>query len=534
MTAAVDGTAPRRARAPLWWILVRHEWRLTVRDIGGRSRKRAPGAKPKKPIGRKRRIFGYVAAAILLHLGGALSLALPHRWTDTQASRIAVVAVLVFLFTLMLSSAMSRVVSAFHERRDLDLLLGAPISPALILVIRALTVVVAVTILFATFLYPVVDVGVVSGRWWMARIYLLVPLMAMSATAVALALTGAVVRLIGVRRARVGLQIFSAIVGASFYLISQARQFLPAGITDRLMDRLRVLTRDEDVAWPIVVAAHLAAGDGWAWLAFVAIAIGLFAAAVWSARKRFAEVAQTPEADAPVVMQPRPAVDRRIRSGFARRLFPALLLKEWRLILRAPQLISQILLQLLYLMPLLFVAFGHKGSGMAWGTAAFAGGIVGVVGTLASSLAWLTVAAEDAPDLLAGSPKSRGVILSSKLVAATLPPIALLAIAALGTVQRSVVDAVVVFVFGSLACVSAAILSAASPSSGKRSDFQRRHQGRGLIAFAETMQFVLWAGAAGTAASGYWIVSAALTLVAIVMPAMYLPRALRGLDEVDR
>ena len=67
----------------------------------------------------------------------------------------------------------------------------------------------------------------------MARLYPLVPLMALLATAVALGLTGAFVRLVGVRRARVGLQVFSALIGASFYLVSQARQFLPTPDRER-------------------------------------------------------------------------------------------------------------------------------------------------------------------------------------------------------------------------------------------------------------------------------------------------------------
>ena len=526
--------SPER-RAPLWWVLARHEWRLTFRDFGSGSRRRGATGKARTPAGNLRRIIGYAAMAVLFHVGGLLSLVLPRHWTDTQYTRIAAVAVLLFLFTLMLSIAMSRVVSAFHERRDLDLLLSAPIPPALILVIRSMTVVVAVSLLFAFFVYPLANVGVVTRHWWMARLYPLVPLMALVGTAVALALTGAFVRLVGVRRARVGLQVFSAVIGASFYLVSQARQFLPAGMAREAMDWMMKVTHDGDAAWPVVAAARLAAGDGWTWCGFVVVAFGLFAASVWSTRKRFFEVAQQPEADAPVVAPARAAVDRRIRVGFAHGTFRALLVKEWRLIWRSPQLISQILLQLLYLMPLMFVAFGHKASsGVQWGPAAFAAGIVGVTGTLATSLAWLTVSAEDAPDLLAGSPKGRGLLLATKLVAATTPPVALLVVAAFGTAQRSWPDAAVLLVFGLLACTSAAILAAASPVSGKRSDFQRRHQGRGFMALVEGLQFLLWAAAAGTAVSGWWIASAVLTVIALAMPAYYLPKALRGVDPIER
>ena len=520
-------------RPPLWWILVRHEWRLTYRDIGGKAKKRGPGAKSPKVIGRKRRLFGYLAAAVLLHGAGALTLVLPRTWVDSQGSRIAAIAVLAFLFTLMLSTAMSRVVAAFHERRDLDLLLGAPIPPSLILVVRALTVTVAVTAVFAIFIYPVVDFGVASGRWWMARLYLLVPLMAMLSTAVALAFTGWVVRVIGVRRARVGLQIFSAVVGASFYLVSQARQFLPAGINRQVMAWLMRITDDRDPSLPVVAIARLAAGDALAWIAFVALSIGLFAAAVWSARKRFVQVAQMPEADSPVVAAARPTVERRFASGFSRGLFAALLAKEWRLILRAPQLISQVLLQLLYLTPLMLAAFGREGWGRTWSDAAFAAGIVGITGTLATSLAWLTVSAEDAPDLIAGSPKPESLILWAKLCAAASPPIAIVALAAIGMARRSLTEAAVVLAYGVLACVSAAILEAASPSPGRRSDFQRRHKGRGFWPLVEALQFLLWAAAAGAAASGHALIAAGVTAGALVLPAWRLRRTLARLRPAN-
>ena len=354
-------------RPPLWWVLIRHEWRLTVRAfLAGKARLDATGKRLGKARGRWR-IGIWIVMAILFHvLALILTFVLPRHLADDPTTRLASTLVMAFLFTLMLSSAMSRVVAAFHERHDLELLLAAPIAPALILVIRALTVVAAVTLTFAIFLYPFADVGVVMGRWWAGRLYPLVPLMALLTTAVALTLTGAVVRLIGVRRARVGLQIFSALVGASFYLVSQARQFLPRDATLWTTDRMMRIAHDAHPIWPVAFATRIAIGDGWTWLAFTIASVALFAASVRLASRRFFEVAQQPEADGRVTVPKRSAVEGRIGSGFAHGLFATLLVKEWRLILRAPQLISQILLQLLYLMPLMFVAFGQRQGALQW------------------------------------------------------------------------------------------------------------------------------------------------------------------------
>ncbi len=526
-------------RPPLWWVLIRHEWRLTIRGFGSLSRSGSTSkdAKPRKRIGRKRFIFNIVAAAVFLHAIGSFTLALPRIWSDSLPQRLVAVVVMLLLFTLMLSAAMSRIVSAFHERRDLDLLLAAPISPMLILAIRAITVIVAVTIMFAIFIYPIADVGVATGHWWMARLYPLVLLMATLTTGVALMLTGALVRMIGIRRARVGLQIFSALVGASFYLLSQAQNFFPLGLRMRAMSWFTGAIRSDADTGPMGLLLrflfHIAAGGLGAWVAFAIGSVAVFVTALWFTRKRFFEIAQMPEADARVTAPARAKVDRRIARGFSGSPFSTLVRKEWRLILRAPQLLSQILLQLLYLMPLLFLAFTRDGGRMSWSGPAAAAGVVGIAATLATSLAWLTVSAEDAADLLAGSPKSRALILCSKLIAATLPPMAIITMIAIGTMRRSVPDAMVVWVFGVLACMSAAILAAAVPTSGKRSDFQRRHRGRGLFAFVEAFQFLLWSGAAGAAAGGYWLVAAGLTVLAFAMPAIYLPRALRNVNAVS-
>ncbi|MEO8937990.1 MAG: hypothetical protein ABI277_07395, partial [Burkholderiaceae bacterium] len=96
-------------RPPLWWILLRHEWRLTLRSFGSFGSfgafRRGPGAKPRKVRGRTRVVVNYMLAGILLHLLGLVTLAMPRHWHDTQFERIAAIAALAFLFTSTLSAA---------------------------------------------------------------------------------------------------------------------------------------------------------------------------------------------------------------------------------------------------------------------------------------------------------------------------------------------------------------------------------------------------------------------------------------------
>ena len=135
------------------------------------------------------------------------------------------------------------------------------------------------------------------------------------------------------------------------------------------------------------------------------------------------------------------------------------------------------------------------------------------------------------PDLIAGSPRSRVAILAAKLVAAALPPIAIVTVVAARMEATSLRLALSIWIFTALACLCAAVLAVAVPASGKRSDFQRRNQGRGFAGFVEAFQFVMWGAAAGAAAGGYWLVCAIATVLALVMPAIQLPRALRNVAD---
>ena len=279
-------TTASTARPPIAWTLLRHEWRLTWRSFGASRRVGA------KPAARWRSVVLIVVLLLLAHALGLTTIALPAHWRDTQAFRAAALAVLLFLFTFMLSFAMSRVVSAFHERRDLDLLLAAPIAPMTILLVRALATAAAVWAMFAGFVYPFANVAVLSGHGWMARWYPLLPLAALATTGIGLLLTDGFVRLVGIRRARVGLQVFSALIGASMYLISQGQNMLPEQTRRRWTQA--VLAWVSSDPWPVRAAAGLADGDALTWVAFVSVSVLLFALALVAARRRFAAVALMP------------------------------------------------------------------------------------------------------------------------------------------------------------------------------------------------------------------------------------------------
>ncbi|WP_229425440.1 hypothetical protein [Massilia sp. Se16.2.3] len=103
--------------------------------------------------------------------------------------------------------------------------------------------------------------------------------------------------------------------------------------------------------------------------------------------------------------------------------------KEWRLIARDPHLISQVLLQLLYLLPLCLVVF-REGSLQLPGTGA---GLTMLCGSLSAALASIILLAEEAPDLLHTAPANAAAVRFAKLAAAVMPVLALVALPCSGS-----------------------------------------------------------------------------------------------------
>jgi ABC-2 type transport system permease protein len=90
--------------------------------------------------------------------------------------------------------------------------------------------------------------------------------------------------------------------------------------------------------------------------------------------------------------------------------------QEWALLKRDPWLVSQTLMQILYLLPpalLLWVTFrtGHDAFIVLIPV------IVMAAGPLAGGLAWLTISGEDAPDLVSTAPIAANRILLAKIEA---------------------------------------------------------------------------------------------------------------------
>ena len=238
------------------------------------------------------------------------------------------------------------------------------------------------------------------------------------------------------------------------------------------------LDRD-GVAW-LPLQAFL--GEPIALLALAVLGIGAFAAVVIGMERRFAAATQE-SMTTPLRRRDEVVAPARFRTGLRLNV----LVKEWKLMARDPQMIAHTLLQTLYLLPLAIVWMRNESP-----QAAIAPMVVMVTAMLASGLTWLTVAAEDAPELLASAPVDRGLLRRAKLVAALVP---VWAVAVPLALVLAASDGIAAAIFA--ACVVGASVSAGGihlllPRPGRRRDLRRRGKGDPLASTLELATTLAW------------------------------------------
>jgi ABC-2 type transport system permease protein len=470
----------------LSWF-ARHEIRLAWREglammTGGR-RKRTRAA-----------VIGLLLFAALLHLP---AWAVIGRFADLQlpldkASLIVISATLFLAWTLMLSQAIESVTRVFYARADLDLIMSSPATLANLFSVRIAAIALTVTVLALLFSTPFIDVLVIAGgpRWLAA--FGVVVAMGLSAAAIAIAITILLFRLIGPARTRFAAQIVAAIIGAGFVIALQVAAIVSYGT----LSRFTILTSgsiaahapDVDSLW--WEPARAVVGDGAALVLLLAIALILLGSVMAIFSGRFTDTAI--DAAAFGAGRTRPARERPFRGGSPQQ---ALRRKEFILLWRDPWLVSQTLMQLLYLVPpalLLWRSFADSSAALTLITPV----IVMAAGQLAGGLAWLTISGEDAPDLVATAPLPAADVIRAKievvLIAIGVIFAPLLAGLALAAPVQAAVSAAAVLV----SAASATAIQLWFRVQARRSQFRRRQTSSRLATFAEAFSSIGWAASA--------------------------------------
>jgi ABC-2 type transport system permease protein len=479
----------------LTWF-ARHETRLLWRDwawlLSGGRRRRAVTV-----------IIGLALFVTFMHVVAYLMLARAHiPFPPDKPLLVTVAGTLLLYGSLMLSQAMEAVTRAFYARGDLELILSSSASAERLFAVRIGAMALSIAGMSLALAAPAIDVLVwLQGPRWLAA-YGVVLALAMIAVAASLMLTIALFRAIGPKRTRLVAQIVAAVIGASFVIGVQIVAILTVGTMSRTLffqsEEIIELAPQPDSLWWLPVNAVM--GNWPAMTAVFAVGAIVLAGAIRGCAPRFGELA---------VAAGNVATDRGSTSSRSLRFRPkspsqALRGKEWVLLLRDPWLMSQSLMQLLYLLPPFFL-LSRSFYGQDHGVALVVPVLIMAAGQLAGGLAWLAISGEDAPDLIASAPvAARNVwIAKAEAVAAGVgvvfgPFIILLAI----------VDPI----FAVTALVGVAMASAAAASiqfwfraQVKRSLFRRRHVSSRIATFAEALSSIAWASAGALATSNLYL-----------------------------
>jgi ABC-2 type transport system permease protein len=488
-----------RAGTVPWFA--RHEMRLAWRDwawllSGGHSRHWYIGA------------LGLVVVVLLMH--GLAYVTLPHSGLTAPLDTRTLVMVggsLALYASLMLSQAMESVTRAFYARGDLDLVLSSPAAASRLFAVRIGAMAASVMGMSLVLGAPVIDVVAwLGGVHWLAA-YGVMAALAMAAVAVATVMTILLFAAIGPKRTRLVAQIIAAVVGASFVICVQFLAILSAGTMSRIefFRSDAVLRHAPASASALWLPAHAAAGD-WRDLVILLVgAAGMLSGAVGFCAPRFASLALAAAGTSAEPMRGSSPRQRSGRSGF-RPKSPAQALrrKEWALLWRDPWLISQSLMQLLYLLPPFFM-LSRSFYGESNGARLLVPVLIMAAGQLAGGLAWLAVSGEDAPDLIGSAPITTASVWRAKAeaVAGALAIIFGPAAAALAVVEP--ILGLVAFLGAAIAAVSATLIQFWFRAQVKRSLFRRRHVSSRIATFAEAFSSITWSGAGALALVNPWL-----------------------------
>ena len=386
-----------------------------------------------------------------------------------------------FVLLLMLAQTLNGATKLLYARGDLDLLLSSPASARRVLGARALAVALGALTSAAVFVLPIADDAAALGHPRLLALYPALAGGALLSAAAGLAVTLALFRLLGPRRTRLAAQVLATFVGAGFFLALQFRRLLPELLpADALVEGgwLRAA-----LALPV----RAALGAPVALAAWLALSAAVFAAAALALGPGFARSAVA----AAGAGGAGPAACRRSRSAarlFVRGPLPGLRLKEWRLIGRDPWVVSQVLLQILYMTPLIALMWTGNGD-PALGVAPM---IVVVTFQVSSSLTWLGLSGEDAPDLLASAPVSTTVLRRGKLQAVGALALCLVAPPLLYLVSISATAAAIATALAGLGLGTAVALQSWHGAPGRRSRFAARHRESKLMGLIEMVLSVLF------------------------------------------
>ncbi|HET7316453.1 MAG TPA: hypothetical protein VFI88_03385 [Sphingomicrobium sp.] len=472
----MTGWLMRRLPAGSFGWLILHELRVSTRTAASRSRVRW---------------LGWLFLAIFVGVG--ILIAVELRDTPMSPSPIAFAVILtatVGLFSFMATQAMLGSQRALYEVGDLDLLFSAPLPQHIVLLAKLAGIAAAVVVAFGVLTLPfLVPIALLGHPQLFGAVALIVAL-ALVAASLGLALTLTLARFAGPRAARTVGQIAAAMFGGALFLVSQ---FLSnSGRHESRLEVLfhRIQSSGFAQSWAGSLPGRTAFGDPLAVILVLGFAVLIFAATGVVFQRLFLSGFQDAATKLNRNRVSRRGFGRHFRAG----LFASVFRKEWLLLARDPALAFQIVLRLIYLAPLLLIAYRNHDFPVAPGFAFLS---VAIAGQLVGSFAWLAIAAEDAPDLITVAPVEKTTVDRVKLASALAMATPLAIILPIAIFPETPLGALVTFVMTAIGGALAGLLELKLGKPAPRKTFARRRSGSIVVGILTLVITGVFGGLAG-------------------------------------
>jgi ABC-2 type transport system permease protein len=395
-------------------------------------------------------------------------------------------AILGFVAIFSLGGGLMGSLKSLLERSDLDLLISSPVDSQIVFASRLLGIAAQLFLGYCWITVPLIPFLSFTGQLGMVLgIHIALLCIAVSCASIAMLLTVWCVGQFGIKATRTLFQVGS--VGFSLLFLAIVHlDFIPIRPNpDFFLSPQGLLASDSLIWFPVrtlffhgpSVVLNLALTTGLAW---------------GTVRTMHQFYLQSSQQETTTVAPPTKGSG--LERRFGANLSQLLLMKEWRLMLRNPMLLSQIGLQILYIMFMFFVLFREGFGGMDANTLV---AIVSVYagGNLATILTRICVAGEEIPNLLRTSPIPDFHWQGFKILAALIPTWLLLSpIFLLTVLQGSPWLKILLLILG--ATGTTALVSLWNSRSATKADlfqFNKENQADVILAFLQFALIILWA-----------------------------------------
>ncbi|WP_242137934.1 hypothetical protein [Sphingomonas sp. TREG-RG-20F-R18-01] len=442
--------------ASFTWLAL-HELRLAFR------------ARPRRGVARW---IGYLLLAAWCLIGVALAWGLRDQPIPIPpAAMTGLLAICLLALSFMTAQAMIGSQRTLYQSGDLQLLLSAPIPGRTVLLAKLLGIVATIALTYAVLVLPIVVPVAVLGHPRLFGLVAVLVALALVAASLGLGLTLLIATSVGPRAARTVGQIAAAVLGGSLFL---ATQLMPRSASGRstfvaLFERLQAA--GIGTTGISGLPARAAFGDPLAIALVLGAGLVLFAGAGVTLERSFLAGYLDGEIKLSRTRPTGRASGRLFHAGLTRTVFA----KEWKLLARDPALAFQIVLRLIYLAPLVLGLIGNRHAVPIPAALAFAS--VLIASQLVGSFAWLTVSAEDAPDLLQVAPVARDAVDNAKLLAAFAMAAPFVLVLPIVLSLQTPVGAVITLAMTVLGGGSAGYVELKLGKPGKRGAFNKRRSG---------------------------------------------------------